>query len=330
MKRLAYSVVVGLMVLASVLAQPPRGAEGQQRKVVVRIGVQPFIIPSVIMRDQQTLEKKYGDRFEFRWLDMTHAAPVIEAMVAGELDLADGGSPPLIQARAAGHDIYAVGDTLGEVTGLVVRKDAGITTIRELKGRHLAFPGKLSWQFALLRMALEDVGLSVDDVRLSLARLPEMPLLFEKKAVDGFVGVDPFVSLVVFNGQGTILFRPSMKLTHKEGTIVGGNVAARGAFARQHPEAVTLYLKEFQATSRWMKENPREAGRLFEKILKGRVTEPLFMYMMAHGLTYFQNIKPRYEDMTDLVNLLNKYQITTIADVDGFVKGYVRPEFASW
>lgn len=326
--------LLGGLVLAAVLVLSLVGKQGEraeaQQKVVVRIAVQPFIIPSAIMRARRTLEQKYGDRYEIRWIDMTHAAPVIEAMVAGELDLGDTGTFPLIQARASGHDLWAVGDTIGDVTGLAVRPDVGIKTAKDLKGKHLAYPGKLSWQYGILRMVLEDAGLTVDDVKLSLVRFPEMPLLIEKKAIDGFVGIEPFLSLAITKGQATMLFRPSMKVRHKEGTLVSGNIVARAAFAKAHPDAVTAYLKEFQEASRWIRSHPREAAQSFNKILKGAVTEEVFMYAVGHGLVYFENVKPQYENMADLVRLTNKYGVTNITNVDDFVKGYVHPEFASW
>lgn len=303
------------------------GAAAAADRVPVRIGVQPNILPEVIMRAQGTLEQKYGDKYDFQWLDVTHAAPAIEALVANSIDITDAGVLPLIAGRARGHDYYAVADAVGDVTGLVVRADSGIKTPADLKGKTIAYPGKGSWQYGLLLMALEGSGVKESEINLVRARFPEMHVLMQKGSVDGFAGTEPFMSTVLSTGEGKLLFRPASVLQQKEGTLISGHVVARGGFIKEHPEALKVYLEEFARASRFIRENPKEAGAVFARVFPGVVTPEVFEYAIDHGLVYLNSVKPRPEDWEKFVKTTNRYGLTKIDDPAKFAEKYVRPDF---
>lgn len=317
-----YAVVVSA-IAAWILVSPAIAAD----KIPVRIGVQPNILPEVIMRTQRTLETKYGDKYDFQWIDVTHAAPAIEALVANSIDITDAGVLPLIIGRAKGHDYYAVADTVGDVTGLVVRRDRGIERPADLKGKTIAYPGKGSWQHGLLLMALEGTNVRETDINLVRARFPEMHVLMQKGSVDGFAGAEPFISTVLSAAEGKLLFRPASVLKQKEDTLVSGHVVARGAFIKEHPDALRAFLTEFAKASRFIRENPEEAGALFAKVFPGVVTKDVFNYAIKNGLVYLKDVKPRPADWVKFVEMTNKFGLTEIVDPERFANGYVRPEF---
>src|SRR5574340_353410 len=206
MSRNAVRLVVSLAAALSLAAGWPCGPARAQDRLPIRIGIQPNILPEVILRAQKTLERKYGRIYDIKWIDTTHAGAAIEAMVAGSMDITDAAALPLMQAHERGLDIWGVADSVGDVTGIVVRNDSGIKTAADLKGKTLAFPGKGALQQTLVEMALEGTGVPISDVNLVRARFPEMPLLLEKKAVDGFAGAEPFLSMVLAKGEARMLF----------------------------------------------------------------------------------------------------------------------------
>lgn len=326
MIRLFVSTIAATLAIAAL----PHTALAQT-KVPIRIGVQPNILPEVILRAQKTLERKYGHLYDIQWIDTTHAAAAIEAMVADSMDITDAAALPLMQARERGIDIYAVADAVGDVTGIVVRSDSGIKTGADLKGKTLAFPGKGSLQQTLVQMVLEDSGVNINEVNLVRARFPEMPLLLEKKAVDGFAGAEPFLSMVLSKGEARLLFKASSRIQQKEGTMIVGQVAVRGAFARQHPEALKAFLKEFQEASRFIKSNPNDAAKIFASVFPGGVNDEIFKYALNNGLVYFHDVKPRKEDWLKLIAFSNKAGLTNINNPEAFLKDYLHPEFvAPW
>ncbi|MCD6673215.1 MAG: ABC transporter substrate-binding protein [Burkholderiaceae bacterium] len=298
-----------------------------QEKPVVRIGVQPNILPDVIMRERRTLEEKYADKFTVQWVEMTHAGPAIEALVANSIDITDAGVLPLITGKARGADYFAVADAVGDVTGLVVRTDRNINSVADLKGKTLAFPGKGSWQYGLTLMALESTSLKESDLKLVRSRFPEMPVLLQKGSVDGFAGAEPFMSTLLSTGDAKSLFRPSSVLQQKEGTLISGHVVARRDFIEKHPEILRLILKEFAESSRFIRNNPEVAGEIFAKIFPGVVTKEVFTYAVKNGLVYLNDVKPRVDDWVKFIETTNRYGLTEIANPREFAQNYIRPEF---
>lgn len=326
MSSLLRRIATSLSIVAAAGISAPMASLAQE-KPVVRIGVQPNILPEVIMRERQTLEKKYADRFTVKWVEMTHAAPAIEALVADSIDITDAGVLPLITGKARGANYFAVADAVGDVTGIVVRADRKINSVADLKGTTIAFPGKGSWQYGLLLMALDGTNVKESDLKLVRSRFPEMPVLLRKGSVDGFAGAEPFMSSVLATGEAKLLFRPSSILQQKEGTLISGHVVARGEFIERHPDLLRLILKEFADTSRFIRNNPDEAGQLFAKIFPGVVTQEVFASAVKNGLMYLEDVKPRVGDWVKFIKATNRYGLTEIANPDEFAKSYIRPEF---
>lgn len=290
-----------------------------KEKLTIRIGVQPVLLPELITKLQGTLEKKYKDKYDIQWIEFTHGGPGIEAMAAGEIDLFDAGVMPLIQGKEKGRDYWAVGISGANTTGMVVRKDLAIQNVKDLKGKKIAYPGAGSWQLANLLMVLEKAELSVNDVELYKARFPEMPILLKKKAIDGYVGVEPFLSLSVVEGDAEMIFAPPGELA--------GFIVARPAFAKSYPEAITDILREFNASAKWIRSNPNEAAEEFSKIFKGATTKEVIFHAMKRGI-FIEDLTPNYDHWIRFIGLTNRYKLTDIKDIEKFVKELIHPEFA--
>src|SRR3954470_2073672 len=70
-------------------------------------------------------------------------------------------------------------------TAMMVHKDSDIRTIRDLKGKTIAFPSKFSNQYLILFKALDERGLSIDDVNVVEMPPPNMPAaLASRKGCD--------------------------------------------------------------------------------------------------------------------------------------------------
>ena len=81
-QRYSLSLLVMCLLTAALCVQV-----AAQDKIPVRIEIQPIILPEAILRAQGTLEKKYSDKYAFTWINMTHAAPAIEGLIAGSIDI---------------------------------------------------------------------------------------------------------------------------------------------------------------------------------------------------------------------------------------------------
>ena len=80
-------------------------------------------------------------------------------------------------------------------TALMVHKDSGINTIRDLKGKTIAIPSRYSNQYLILFKAMQDRNLSIDDLKAVEMPPPDMPAaLASHSSVDAIIAGEPIMA----------------------------------------------------------------------------------------------------------------------------------------
>ncbi len=92
-------------------------------------------------------------------------------------------------------------------TALMVQKDSDILTVKDLRGKRVAIPNRYSNQNLLLRKALADQGMSIEDVEILEMPPPDMPAALYSKAVDGITSGEPFMAQTEMDGYGRVLYQ---------------------------------------------------------------------------------------------------------------------------
>src|SRR6267143_2394606 len=198
MKTLLASLGVAALALVA------RDASAQQ---VVNYGVQPATMPIYIARELGLLdpiEKKHNVKIVFR--NFAYGAPENQAMAAGELQIASAGmGPAIIAASRLPSTLVAI--TILEQTAIIVPKDSPLRSVKELKGKKVAFPGEGSQQYPLLLKALADAGLKQSDITLFKTDGAQIPTLLQNKSVDAGITWDPHVSNALAAGHSKVLVK---------------------------------------------------------------------------------------------------------------------------
>jgi NitT/TauT family transport system substrate-binding protein len=92
-------------------------------------------------------------------------------------------------------------------TALMVNRESDIVTVRDLRGKRVAIPNRFSNQNLLLRKALADQGMTVNDVEIVEMPPPDMPAALYSKAVDGITSGEPFMAQTEMDGYGKVLYQ---------------------------------------------------------------------------------------------------------------------------
>lgn len=92
-------------------------------------------------------------------------------------------------------------------TALMVHKESGILSVRDLRGKRVAIPNRYSNQNLLLRKALQAQGMTTDDIELIEMPPPDMPAALYSKAVDGITSGEPFMAQTEMDGYGRVLYQ---------------------------------------------------------------------------------------------------------------------------
>lgn len=204
----------------------------------VNIGVQPATQPIYIAKAAGFLdpvEEAHDVKFEFK--SFSYGAPENQALAAGELQLASAGMGPAIVA-AARLEAQLLAITILDQTAILVQDDSEITSVADLKGKTVAFPGKGSQQYPLLIKALADAGLTEDDIKLFKTKGSDVGTLLASGNVDAGVTWDPHVSGALAGGAAKVLMTSAEILPIKGGHYIGNGFYGRTDFIEARPEVV--------------------------------------------------------------------------------------------
>jgi NitT/TauT family transport system substrate-binding protein len=137
------------------------------------------------------------------------SGPVLnQALAAGELDMAYVGTPPVYHWFSRGLESRILAKVNYGQAAVVARKDAGIDTVADLKGKKLAGVRKGSGMDVLVRGYVlgEKAGLEGDkDVQIVPMPSGNMPSSVEEKVVDAAFMWEPFTSQSLARGNTKIV-----------------------------------------------------------------------------------------------------------------------------
>jgi len=238
-----------------------------QAEEIVNFGVQPSTQPILIAHGAgflKPIEEKHKIKIVLR--SFSYGAPENQALAAGELQIASAGMGPAMLAAARLPATLVAIDILDQ-TAILVPKDSKLTSVAQLKGAKIAFPGEGSQQYPLLIKALADVKLELKDVQLFKTDGSQVATLLANKSVDAGITWDPHVSRALADGVGRVLASSAEIMPIKNGHYVGDGTYVRDDFMKAHPDivqdlitvqvkAIDLILKDpDRAIDIWTKEN---------------------------------------------------------------------------
>ncbi|TCM78472.1 sulfonate ABC transporter substrate-binding protein [Rhizobium sp. BK068] len=222
---------------------------------VVRIGYQKYGT-LVLLKGKGTLEKKLESiDYKVEWTEFPGGPQLLEALNAGAVDFGSTGETPPIFAQAANAPLVYIAHEPPAPRGeaILVPKDSPIKSVADLKGKKVAF-NKGSNVHYLLVKALEEAGLSDEDVTSSFLAPADGRAAFEKGAVDAWVIWDPFQAAAevaieareLRNGEGIV---PNHQFYLGTRTLVDG-----------HAQAIDVLIDAISEIDEWTKSDTTAAA----------------------------------------------------------------------
>jgi NitT/TauT family transport system substrate-binding protein len=226
----------------------------------------------VIGQGNGWFEKAFGDNTEVDWKIFNAGPSAIEALFAGQLDLAYIGPNPAINGfvKSKGEALRIVSGAASGGAGLVVRADSGIKAIKDFDGKKIASPQLGNTQDVALRGWLKEKGFEAKEkggtVQVIPLANPDQLTLFLKKDIDGAWTVEPWVSRLIFEGGGKLF------LDEREiwpgGEFVTTHLIVSTKFLKEHPEIVKKWIKAHVELTEWISKNPEEAKKILNEEIK--------------------------------------------------------------
>ncbi len=133
-------------------------------------------------------------------------APMIAAAESKSIDVATVGSVPFLIGLSQGVDWVMIGISSegAYAEGFVARKDSGIDTLADLKGKRIGYFRGSTTHYAVM-MALRQFGLRPDQVTLLHMAPAEQVAAMAKKELDAAVAWEPWMQRMVHEANARII-----------------------------------------------------------------------------------------------------------------------------
>lgn len=186
-------------------------------------------------------------------------APEMQAMLAGDLDIAFVGAAPFIAAVSSGLDAKIVAAVQTQGSDLVLRNEVPYSTPADLAGKKIATfpPGTI--QDTILRSWLEENGVDPASVEIIAMDPGAATTAISAGQVDGVFLPHPSPSIIAAEGTGrTVVQSGEMMKDHACCVLV-----ASGSLIREHPEIVDQIVKTHIRATEYNLEHPDEAASIY-------------------------------------------------------------------
>ncbi|MEO8539020.1 MAG: ABC transporter substrate-binding protein [bacterium] len=203
--------------------------------------------PALVGVKDGTFKKELGDIVKLETKTFNAGPAVIEAMFAGEIDIAYLGPNPAINGyvQSNGEALRIIGGATSGGALLVVRPNANINSPKDFANKKIATPQLGNTQDVALRAWLKDNGLKAKEQGGNVTVLPTENAttltLFQKGDIDGAWVPEPWATRLVQQAGGKVFL--DEKTLWPNSQFVTTQIVVRTEFLKKYPDVVENVLR---------------------------------------------------------------------------------------
>jgi len=271
--------------------------------------------PALVALQEGFLQKNLGPGVKIEVSAFNNGSDFSTALASGQLDIGFVGPGPLINQYLKSKNFRVISGSNNGGAVLVVRSDAGIKTVADLKGKTVAIPTKGSTNEISLRLLLKQVGLKVTDDATGVQLITRAPADaitgFRQKQIDAALIPEPWGTQIVQAGLGSVLVDWD-HIPPEDGNYPLTILVASDDFLKNHKDWALAVIKSNLDGIAFLKASPEKSWTSVSdqlKTLTGKGIDPALVKAALDHLS-----------LTDQVSLSS---LETFAQAS-FEAGYLR------
>lgn len=144
--------------------------------------------------------------YKIEWSEFPAAAPILEALNAGALDVGYTGDLSFLTVYAAGAPIKAIGGTRSDAKtqAILVRQDSPIQSAADLKGKRLAGT-RGGWGQFLIDATLEKAGYKIADATFAPLGPVDAKIALVAGSIDAWAVWEPYISFATIKDKARVI-----------------------------------------------------------------------------------------------------------------------------
>jgi len=269
-RQLIHRIVYGIFIILLLLFLSGC-SQKQEQQPKLRLGFFPNVThaPALVGIDQGFFQSELGQvKLEIR---VFSAGPeLMEAMAAGEIDVAYIGPGPALTGFARGVPIQIISGASNAGAVLVATQKSGISTPKDLAGKKVAIPQYGNTQDISLRHLLVENNLKDKakggNVEIFQAAPADILTLFAQNQIDAALVPEPWGAILEQKGEAKLVL--DWNHIWKEGNYPTTVVIAKKDYAEKNPVAINAFLVAHQKAVEFINGHPNERGKIVNNQLK--------------------------------------------------------------
>ncbi|MFC6259924.1 aliphatic sulfonate ABC transporter substrate-binding protein [Levilactobacillus fujinensis] len=266
-RLLKWVVAVVLIVWGSVAfygyQQTTASTSSESGLTTVTIGYQKGDPVDIAKQRGQFVKKMKAKGYKVVLKQFQDGNSLMQALKTGSIDYARTGDTPPVNAQAAGTKLayVAAGSSKSKGTGILVKKTSSISSIKDLKGKKIAYTKGTSSQYMVMS-ALKKAGLSKNDVTWVNMDQSSASVAFAKGKVDAWATWDPYTAQSQLT-QNAKLLTNAVGITNNRDFILSTQ-----SYAKANKQVSKYVIKYLQEDMNWANTHHAKLITMMSKSLK--------------------------------------------------------------
>lgn len=241
---------------------------------------------------------------------------VMQAILAGELDVGATASEAAISGRGNGAPIYIVGGFASGGARLLATPDSGIKAVPDMKGKRVGVT-RGSIQEVLLAAELGKNGMSAKDITIVYLGYPDLNQALLQKQVDAIMQTEPQSAQAIARGFGVEVLKPY-------DTPIGSPIRTlvmSEKFYKERPETAKKLMDCFvKAQKIFMNDSKAAEKFVTQDVFKGQLTGEEFQEALANSPYSLEMSADHIQKTTDVMAQYGIGKMSSPAKAEDWVK----------
>jgi ABC-type nitrate/sulfonate/bicarbonate transport system substrate-binding protein len=302
---------IGATAVASGWPVPPASAAANDP---LSLGYPANVTGAVaIVAEEEKMFEKAGARVAFH--KFNSGVAVRDAMVSGRVEMGIMNTTPFIIGVAKGElSGLAVAAYAGRIIMVVARKDGGVRTVADLRGKKVGSQIGSGTDHVFQNRILPAFGLKPADVQIVNVKFADHVSALASGSIEAYAGTEPYSSVAEHEGIGRIV------VDYGQYDLSPIILAVNRSALQDKREAVIAMLKGWLDTVRLIQDQPARAGNAVWKYYTAQgysAPESVFRAVLGRIVVtpdYVPELKTYMTEQAQI--LLDQKQISRMPDWD--------------